>query len=209
MICKDGSEANEAIWNELDTEVFAVVRDPRGEREDVEPELVRRFDEDRWMSLWHGVCEAWPAERIEDYELVPAAEWERPREKTSHVQVQERIATKLRQRGLEAFRAELAWWQPGYRPTDAQVNETLRATWETLRTHVFVWVRSCRIDDAERLVRFWHGDYWLMQLWAGQYEIISMEKLSEWGCLVRADQWERQKRVERQTPKLDWRVCGL
>lgn len=75
MIRKDGSNANEAIWHELETEVFAVVRDARGEREDFEPELVRRLDDGRWMSLWHGVCEVWPAKRIEEYELIPAAEW--------------------------------------------------------------------------------------------------------------------------------------
>ena len=43
LVPKEGSDANKAIWQSLDTEVYAVVRDINGLRERAEPGLSARM----------------------------------------------------------------------------------------------------------------------------------------------------------------------
>jgi hypothetical protein len=196
VILKEASDRDEAIWRQLDTEVYAVVRDRYGVRRDEKPELVRFWRGEEWLSLWAGVCEARPTARIDDLELVPVVDWESPRREVPHTQVRDRIAARLRERGITSKTTERAWGDPGRMASYQEVNSTLRTIWESLGTQQYLWVESCHIDQVnpERLVRLWQRDVWVMQAWRGQYRTISTEELEEWGCLVRLEDWERAQR---------------
>ncbi len=103
-----------------------------------------------------GCANVWPATRIEDFELVPAAEWEEPRPGIRHTQVQERIAARLRERGLEPVVPESI-------QNHTENESMLQNTWNSLRSQVYIWVRSCQIDQETRQVRYWQGDQWMVQ----------------------------------------------
>jgi hypothetical protein len=190
LIRKDRSEAKKAIWQSVDTEVFVVVRDIRGVREGEEPQLVRHWQSNKWLSLWHGVCEVWPANMIDDYELVCAAEWERSRREISYTQVQDRIFTRLRERGLHPLLAGDVGRNRGFQGD----SEKLKDIWNTLLSWVYVWVRSCQIDGKEARVRVWQTDCWIMRHWCGFYQTVTTTELNAWGCLVRVDEWDRSDR---------------
>jgi len=200
LVSKEESETIQSLWRSLNTDVFAVVRNIGGLREGPDPELVRYFQGDSWLGVWHGVYEVWPAAQIDNVELIPATEWANHRPETRYTQVQNRIGVRLRERGLDFVTPEIDGIQ-----SDSETGVTwddflnyLRSQrvtwcelWSSLRSEVFVWVRSCQIRDLERQVRRWRGDLWLWRDSEGRHGTIRTSKLRDWGCLVRWGDWER------------------
>ncbi len=129
------------------------------------------------------------------------AEREEPRPGIRHTQVQERIAARLRERGLEPVVPESI-----QNRTD---NESmLQNTWDSLGSPIYVWVRSCQIDQETRQVRYGQGDRWMVQ--GPHYDwTITTSGLRDWGCLVRMEAWERSQRARRAERDLDWRKAGF
>jgi hypothetical protein len=199
LVSRDESEANKAIWESLDTEIFAVVRDWRGFREEPDPELVRRSLGDRFLSLWRGVCEVLPDRVYDNLELIPVAEWASRSPETRYTQVQERIAARLRARGLEPIIPEIdgteidietgMTWDELSRSLTRQ-GVTWGELWNSLRSPVYVWVESCQMACPSQ-VRHWGGDRWLWRDFEGRHKTIRTSKLRDWGCLVRTEDWER------------------
>lgn len=208
LVYKQESDANKTLWESSNTDVFAVVRDVSGFRQDSEPELVRSCPPECWLSLWRGVCEVWSPLRIDDLELVPEAEWETARPETRYTQVQNRIAARLRQRGLTPV-------VPVVIPLDGGIDSgregtpTLNAwnVWDLLHSQVYVWVKSCRIDIADEEVRHWHGDDWVARRDPSWCWTVTTAELRDWGCLVSKEAWDRSQR-ERREP-VNWRETGF
>ena len=144
------------------------------------------------------MCEVLPTVIIDDLELVLATEWEEPRPEIRHTQVQERIAAKLRERGLEPVVPESI-------QNHTENESMLPTTWDALRSQVYIWVRSCQIDQETRQVRYWQGDRWMVQA-SYYYWTITTPELRDWGRLVRLEDWRRSqeaRRPERTDEHLD------